>query len=414
VNIVSVLLIAIFSILVIDIGKMMFSSNTVSAVTINDDLTSNNNYNEGYGDRIPFESLFEDYGNYEHENHHLVPGNQDYNSGSSYSDSNSIVSEDDYQSSYSDENLFVSDDDYLTFSDTDTDADAEKQSRINEHDKFVIIMFDRGYDSIFSTAKPILDKYGFKASIFIACDYIDSDDGMNWNQVKQLYLDGHDIQSHGLEHTKLTEIKSSSKIESIVSGGKECLEERGFSPTVFQAPYNKGGDDPKIVDKIGQHFDLAFTGHSELMFLNCDGWENFGYDKENYQDITDCRPYFDDGTPTPTNKYAMKEWSHDREHDDIKDEVKGDPHGEEVSELLFEKFVQIVNDQRDFNKNGEINAIPIIGYHKISTEDSVSTSPELFEAEMDYLYENGFKVITIADLGYDEYDERFYIGNMNT
>ncbi|MGI0050870.1 MAG: hypothetical protein ACRD8K_03945, partial [Nitrososphaeraceae archaeon] len=38
--------------------------------------------------------------------------------------------------------------------------------------KFVILMFDRGYESIFSKAKPIMDNFGFKASIFIACDYI--------------------------------------------------------------------------------------------------------------------------------------------------------------------------------------------------------------------------------------------------
>lgn len=274
-------------------------------------------------------------------------------------------------------------------------------------------MFDRGYKSIFSMGKPIMDKYGFKASIFIACDYINDGDGMDWDQVRELYQNGYDIQSHGLEHKRLTELKSSSEIDTVVSGGKDCLEEQGFSPTIFQAPYNKGGDDPKIIDAIGRNFDLAFTGHSELMFLNCDGWENFGYDKENYQGITDCRPYSYDGKPTPTNKYAMKEWSHDREHDRINDEIKEDPHGEEVSQVLFDKFVQIVNQQSSFNNNGEINAIPIIGYHKISTDDSVSTSQELFEEEMAYLNENGFQVITLDDIGYDEANERFYIHNLN-
>jgi peptidoglycan/xylan/chitin deacetylase (PgdA/CDA1 family) len=94
-------------------------------------------------------------------------------------------------------------------------------------------MFDRGYDNIFTTVKPILDKYGFKASIFLACDYIESGKGMNWEQVRQLYLDGYDIESHGSEHTRLTELQSPDQIESIVSGGKECLQEHGFTPTAF-------------------------------------------------------------------------------------------------------------------------------------------------------------------------------------
>ena len=290
-----------------------------------------------------------------------------------------------------------------------------KEQKQKKEDKFVILMFDRGYESIFSKAKPIMDKFGFKASIFIACDYIENNgEGMNWNQVRQMYNDGYDIQSHGLSHIRLTDLKSENEIQSIISGGKECLQEKGFSPTVFQAPYNKGGEDPFIVDTIGNNFNLGFTGHSELMFLNCDGWENFGYDKENYHGTTDCAPYFSDGTLTPTNKFAMKEWSHDRAHYKINNEMNQDPHGSEVSYSLYMKFVGVVNSQTKFNEPGKINAIPIIGYHQIAKDDEIATSPELFYLEMEYLYDNGFKVITIDDLGYDKYQERFYVKNVNT
>ena len=82
--------------------------------------------------------------------------------------------------------------------------------------------------------------------------------------------------------------------------------------------------------------------------------------------------------------------------------------------MLYKKFVEIVNSQTEFNKDGQVNAISIIGYHEISRNDDIGTSPELFELEMEYLYENGFKVITLADLGYDETQERFYVKNLNT
>src|SRR5215211_645546 len=288
----------------------------------------------------------------------------------------------------------------------------------NDNDKYVILMFDRGYETTFTKAKPILDKYGFKASMFIACGNIEGGKGMSWNQIRELYEEGHDIQAHGSEHTRLTYLKSSEEIESIVSEGKECLEKNGFSPIVFQAPYNKGGDDPEIVDSIAKHFDFAFTGHSELMFLNCDGWENYGYDKKNYDGTTDCNPYFSDGTLTPTNKYAIKEWSHDREHDKIYEnsyeDKKKDPHGKKVSKAVLEKFIEVVNSQNKFNKNGEINAIPIVGYHKIDTGKDYYTSQELFEQEMEYLHDNGFKVITLGDLGYDDNQERFYVKNVDS
>ena len=38
--------------------------------------------------------------------------------------------------------------------------------------KLAIINFDDGYKSQFTNAKPILDKYGFKASFFIVCNFV--------------------------------------------------------------------------------------------------------------------------------------------------------------------------------------------------------------------------------------------------
>ena len=321
-----------------------------------------------------------------------------------------IIIETPFEDNLQHNNNNSSDNDVLVF-DYLSSLYAKEQKEIE--DKYVLLMFDRGYESIFSKAKPILDKFGFKASIFIACDYIENGEGMNWNQVRQLHTEGYDIQSHGLEHTSLVDLKSEDEITSVISGGKGCLQNNGFSPTAFQAPYNKGGDDPFIVDTMSNYFNLAFTGHSELMFLNCDGWENFGYDEENYHGTTDCRPYFSDGTPTPTNKFAMKEWSHDRAHDKINNEKNQDPHGIEVSYSLYLEFVRVVNSQTKFNEPGKINAIPIVGYHQITKDDDIATSPELFYLEMQYLYDNGFKVISIDDLGYDKYQERFYVKNVN-
>jgi hypothetical protein len=301
-------------------------------------------------------------------------------------------------------------------------AQEEQKEKDNyeDHDdnaKYVILIFDRGYKSTFTKAKPILDKYDFKVSIFVACSSPESPKGMTWDQLRQLQNEGHDIQSHGSEHTRLVDIKSYEQIESIVKEGKECLQEQGFSPTVFQVPYNKGGNDPKIVDIISRYFDFAFMGHSKLMFLNCDGWENFGYSIESYEGSTDCRPYFSDGSPTPANRYAMKEWSHDRGHDKIYESkyLGEDPHSEKVNDAVLKQFIKIVESQTKFNnKDGQINAIPIVGYHKIDTGKDYYTSPELFEQEMEYLHDNGFKVITLGDLGYDDNQERFYVKNVDS
>jgi hypothetical protein len=44
-------------------------------------------------------------------------------------------------------------------------------------------------------------------------------------------------------------------------------------------------------------------------------------------------------------------------------------------------------------------------------DSSISTNVGLFASEMKYLYDNGFKVIPMSDLGYDERTNYMYIRN---
>ena len=74
-------------------------------------------------------------------------------------------------------------------------------------------------------------------------------------------------------------------------------------------------------------------------------------------------------------------------------------------------FVHEVNIQDKYNKvNGPILAVPIVAYHMIdNTKTPYSTDVTLFDREMKYLHDNGFKVLTINDLGYDTKNNFLYI-----
>jgi hypothetical protein len=76
---------------------------------------------------------------------------------------------------------------------------------------------------------------------------------------------------------------------------------------------------------------------------------------------------------------------------------------------MFEKFVNHVNSQDKYNTDGNIEAIPVVVYHTIVTYPDVNYSNrpvditvDLFEREMRYLYDNGFKVILISNIPYEE------------
>jgi hypothetical protein len=104
---------------------------------------------------------------------------------------------------------------------------------------------------------------------------------------------------------------------------------------------------------------------------------------------------------TYANRYSIREWSHDSVDKEYLDN----------DQTTFEKFVEVVNSQDNFNKNGIIKAIPIIAYHDLDYGERIpgSTDVNLFDAEMKYLHDNSFTVLTMADLGYDESTNQLYI-----
>ena len=226
---------------------------------------------------------------------------------------------------------------------------------------------------------------------------------MTWQDIETLHNEGHDIGAKSLNHKDLTAL-SASELDFEVGQSKKCLADHNIDARVFGTPYGKGWDNPTVIDTIAKYYDLAITGFSKLMYLNCDGWnEQQEEEVDNYYTSnvqTDCRTYSDDGTLTYANKYSIREWS----HSNADKEYFGN------DQKIFEEFVKAVNSQDEFNKDGNIRAIPIIAYHDLDhniTPDS--TSVNLFDAEMKYLYDNGFTVLTMADLAYDESTHQLYI-----
>ena len=228
---------------------------------------------------------------------------------------------------------------------------------------------------------------------------------MTWQDIGTLHNEGHDIGAKSLNHKDLTTL-SASELDFEVAQSKKCLADHNIDARVFGTPYGKGWDNPTVIDTIAKYYDFAITGFSKLMYLNCDGWNDEQQEEEeadnNYISNvqTDCRTYSDDGTLTYANRYSIKEWS----HSNADKEYFGN------DQIIFEEFVKAVNSQDEFNGDGTIRAIPIIAYHDLDhniTPDS--TSVNLFDAEMKYLYDNGFTVLTMADLAYDESTHQLYI-----
>ena len=138
---------------------------------------------------------------------------------------------------------------------------------------------------------------------------------------------------------------------------------------------------------------MARTASSPLTFLNCNGWKDKSVQ-------TDCRTYTKNGKLNYANQYSIKGWSHDLSR---RVNSYDDP-------ALYDRFIQVVNSQSKYNKNGTIKAIPIIIYHKAGDQGTdYNTNLDLFNKEMTYLHNGNFTVLTMADQGYDKKTNYLYI-----
>ena len=266
----------------------------------------------------------------------------------------------------------------------------------NSTNKVVILTFGDTKKSQFTIAKPILDQYGFKASFFITCSYANDRNPqyhMNWNEILALQEDGQDIESKGMTPVDLNNL-SSAALNYQIGDSKQCLQTHGIiSPNIFAAKYGDVWNNPTVVNAISKYYQFADDGSANLMFLHCDGYSN---SKQN-----NCSTYDGSGPLNYANRYSIREQSHnawDRTylHND---------------QIIFQKFVQEVNSGINFNnKKGMVDAIPIVAYHIIDNSlDPSSTDVNLFASEMKYLHDNGFKVIPMSDLGYDQATNLIYI-----
>jgi peptidoglycan/xylan/chitin deacetylase (PgdA/CDA1 family) len=229
-----------------------------------------------------------------------------------------------------------------------------------------------------------------------------------------------DIEAHTMTHPNLNDLSSQSDLDYEIGQSKQCLENHGFNPAIFAYPNGKGSDNSEVVNTIAKYYDLARTDtESALTFLHCDG---------NDDGQTDCSTSFSDGTLTPANRYSINSWAH--KHIDEGCSTNGNDVSSSSSDSdtckkfryeydnsqMFEKFITAVNSQYSYNNDGMVRAIPIIVYHIIvnypDLSDSnrpIDTTLNLFDAEMKYLHDNGFRIITMSDLGYDTNSKSLYI-----
>jgi len=128
----------------------------------------------------------------------------------------------------------------------------------------VSITFDDGAISQWINARPLLDKYGYKASFYIitenSSDPIDSQTGgiyaMDRNQLLALQQQGHVIGSHSHTHKHMTKL-SAEEIEQELSISRTTLASWGLQVNSFSLPYGDFNDD--VLTRVAKSYQFCLT-----------------------------------------------------------------------------------------------------------------------------------------------------------
>ncbi|HWP97353.1 MAG TPA: polysaccharide deacetylase family protein [Syntrophomonadaceae bacterium] len=133
-------------------------------------------------------------------------------------------------------------------------------------EKPIVITLDDGYRDNYLYAFPILQKYGFTATLFVITNTVapaNVDNNMlTWDQIREMANSGITIGCHTLDHEHLTRVDLAEAQRQIADSKNVLEQELGKKIEIFSYPY---GEHNQSVEKLVQEsgFRAATTVNPE-------------------------------------------------------------------------------------------------------------------------------------------------------
>ena len=138
-----------------------------------------------------------------------------------------------------------------------------KKGKFTLPEKPLIITFDDGYVDNYTTALPLLEKYGMKATVFMVVNDIGKEGYLTLDHLKELEKRNIEIGSHTANHLPLVTLSNEKKKEEIELS-KLLMEWKGLKTIFFLAyPNGKFDDECQVFLKESNYLG-ALTGKAGL------------------------------------------------------------------------------------------------------------------------------------------------------
>ncbi len=126
--------------------------------------------------------------------------------------------------------------------------------------KSIVLSFDDGLEDFYTTALPILQKYGFTASDAVITGMVGAHEHMTKEQIKACIEVGIEITSHTKSHLDMSKISGAELLAQVVDARDFLKNNFDIEPMAFVYPSGKYNDAAiKILQQNG--YKIALTTH---------------------------------------------------------------------------------------------------------------------------------------------------------
>ena len=110
-------------------------------------------------------------------------------------------------------------------------------------EKTAVITIDDGYRSVWENARPLLDQYGFPATLFISTGSVGGSNYLSWDEIRKLEKQGFEIGNHSHSHAYFLN-KPKEKIAETFEADLKKADEQfrkhlGRVPSLYAYPFGE-------------------------------------------------------------------------------------------------------------------------------------------------------------------------------
>jgi len=160
--------------------------------------------------------------------------------------------------------------------------------------KTAVITFDDGFKNFYLKAYPILQEFGFSATVFLVPGYIGKTsrwnatlrgmpvlDLLEWGEVKEIFNNGIDFGAHGMTHETLAKLSLEEARQQIVKSKSAIQDHINRDVTVFSYPYGIANEDIKrlvqaefqgacgtCMDFVSKHSDIYELPRIDMYYFS--------------------------------------------------------------------------------------------------------------------------------------------------